>query len=99
MRVNLVAPYWVNTPLVQPKMKEMAAVGITPGKGLTWCDIDDVVSVATKFATDETISGRAFMIAPEGYVDLKDDEEGGWAGEVLREQYKTRRAKGDVVVE
>jgi 5'-hydroxyaverantin dehydrogenase len=97
VRVNLMAPFWVNTPLVQPKMKEMAAAGIAPGKGLTWCDIDDVVSVATKCATDPNTSGRAFVIAPEGYSDLNDDEAGGWAGDALREQYKIRRAGGDRV--
>lgn len=50
-----------------------------------------------KCAIDESVSGRSIYIVPEGYFDVNDDEPGGWAGDFMKEQMKTRRSKGDLV--
>ncbi|KIW47732.1 uncharacterized protein PV06_00397 [Exophiala oligosperma] len=90
VRVNLVAPFWIDTPLVHTKLVEMASLGITPGSGFSFASVNDCVNVATTFATDATISGRAYAVVPEGFVDIDDEESSGWAGEILKEEWKKR---------
>jgi len=98
VRVNLIAPFWINTPLVHPNLPQMAAIGLRPGKGLAFAKSEDVVNVATKFATNESIRGGAFMVVPNGYFDMNENDAGEWTGDVLREQWRVRRAKGDVML-
>ena len=95
VRVNFIAPYWVNTPLVQAVVPKLEAAGIKPGQGFTFADIDLVVDAMVRSATDETVGGKAWGIWPGGYQDLADDEDGRWAGDQLREQMKILREMGD----
>ncbi|KIX02743.1 uncharacterized protein Z518_08685 [Rhinocladiella mackenziei CBS 650.93] len=97
VRTNLIAPLWINTPILQPKLAQLAALGVKPGAGLTFASIDHVVNAVTKSATDETVSKRVFFVVPEGFIDAGDDEAGGWAADCMREQWKVRRSKGDIM--
>lgn len=97
VRVNLVAPFWIDTPLVHSKLVEMAYLGITPGSGFSFASVNDCVNVATTFATDATVSGRAYAVIPEGFVDMDDEESSGWAGEILKEEWEMRTSLSDMV--
>ncbi|KIW75947.1 hypothetical protein Z517_10692 [Fonsecaea pedrosoi CBS 271.37] len=99
VRINCLAPYFMRTPMVENALDTFAAAGMEPGKGFTYVDIETVVDVAGRFAVDESLHGRAMAILPdpERFVDLKDDEEGLWAGEVFKMVQEKRRAAGDVI--
>ncbi|KIW70025.1 hypothetical protein PV04_02336 [Phialophora macrospora] len=92
VRVNLIAPFWISTPLSQQQMTEMASVGMMPGDGFSFASIDDCVNVATKLATEADVNGRAFTVVQEGYLDMDDDDEGSWAGAVLTQQWELTRS-------
>lgn len=98
VHVNLIAPWWINTPLLQPFLPAMAARGIEPGKGMSCASIDLVVDAMTRSATDPSVGGKAFAVVPEGYFDMGDDEAGGWAGDYQRGFFAVRRSKGDLVL-
>ncbi|EXJ72233.1 uncharacterized protein A1O5_04737 [Cladophialophora psammophila CBS 110553] len=99
IRTNCLAPYFMRTPMVENALATFSAAGMEPGKGFTFVDTETVVDVAGRFAVDEGLHGRAVAIfpAPEGAVDLKDDEEGLWAGEAFKMMQEKRRALGDMI--
>jgi NAD(P)-dependent dehydrogenase (short-subunit alcohol dehydrogenase family) len=97
VRVNFIAPYWVETAIVTESLPALKAAGIEPGKGLTYVDIEDVVDAVVRSSTDESVAGKAWGIWPEGYADLKDDETGGWGVEQLMENFAKRQVAGDVL--
>ncbi|OAP61115.1 hypothetical protein AYL99_03316 [Fonsecaea erecta] len=99
IRTNCLAPYFMRTPMIDNSLDTFAAAGMAPGKGFTFVDIEAVVDVAGRFAVDGNLHGRAIAILPdpEGALDLKDDEEGLWAGEVFKMVQDKRRAVGDVI--
>ena len=99
IRTNCLAPYFMDTPMVQNELEAFAAGGMEPGKGFTFVDVEKVVDVASRFAVDESLHGRAFMIVPEpeGVVDLNDDEEGLWGGKVFRGVQERMRAVGLII--
>ncbi|KAL1965505.1 hypothetical protein VTN77DRAFT_5761 [Rasamsonia byssochlamydoides] len=82
-RVNLIAPWIMDTPLVVDWMKMFKAVGAPTG------DVEDVYTAAMRFADDSTINGRAFAVGPKRILDLGDDREGEDAGKVMHGFYKT----------
>jgi NAD(P)-dependent dehydrogenase (short-subunit alcohol dehydrogenase family) len=94
VRVNLIAPYWINTPLVQSVLPALEESGAK----LSWTSIDFVVDAMVRSATDESAGGKAWGIWPEGYSDFQDDEAGGWGGDHLREHFKIQRAQGDKLI-
>ncbi len=81
VRVNLIAPYFVNTPLIKDVVPAFEAAGAK----LSWTSIDSVVDAMVRCATDEGVGGKAFGVWPDGFADFKDDEAGGWGGDQLRE--------------
>lgn len=93
----MIAPCYIQTPIMDDTLKRLEAVGIKPGQGITLSDIADVVPAATKCAVDETATGRCICVCPEGCIDFADDEEGNWAADFLKEQAKLRKENGDVV--
>jgi len=83
IRVNLIAPWIMETPLVVEWLKLFDAVGAPQG------DSKQVVTAAMKFADDKTVNGRAFAIGPKRILDLGDDVEGGDGGSVMHGFYET----------
>ncbi|KAL7276203.1 hypothetical protein RUND412_000821 [Rhizina undulata] len=59
VRVNLVCPYFVDTPLL-PNIAKLLLVGAELAK------VEDVVSAAEKCVCDEEVSGRCLVVAPRG---------------------------------
>jgi NAD(P)-dependent dehydrogenase (short-subunit alcohol dehydrogenase family) len=57
VRINLICPYFVDTPIVPLGGKLMLA-------GLEIAELDDVVDAAARLVCDEAIAGRCLAIAP-----------------------------------
>ncbi|PPJ55994.1 hypothetical protein CBER1_03423 [Cercospora berteroae] len=94
VRCNLLAPWFVDTPLVAPIKNGMAARGIDIGKVLSFASIESCVEAATVCAVDTELHGHALAIQPEGIFDLNDDFEHGWGGDQLRPIIQRRREAG-----
>lgn len=69
IRVNMVCPYFIDTPLVPPGARVLLAGG---GLGKT----EDVVDAATRFVADSRILGRSLVVGPR--IHVKQDSEGVW---------------------
>ncbi len=66
VRVNLICPYFIDTPMLDARVRVMLAGG-------AYGQPEDVVEAATKFVADPSILGRAVMVGPK----LKAQEEDG----------------------
>ena len=95
VRVNLVAPWAVKTPMTEPILKAMEDFGIQEGKGITFAKKETCAEAVGRIAVDETLHGRAFAIMPEGAFDIKDDVEGGYGGQELKVLMGWRKEAGD----
>ncbi|KAL9017394.1 MAG: hypothetical protein Q9185_005272 [Variospora sp. 1 TL-2023] len=69
VRVNMLCPYFMDTPLVNVSVK-MALAGGSLGK------VEDVVDAATRFTADPRVVGRAVTVGPK--LKVKQDEAGEW---------------------
>ncbi|KAF2183249.1 NAD(P)-binding protein [Zopfia rhizophila CBS 207.26] len=69
VRVNLLCPYFIDTPIVTTSAR-IALAGGSLGK------VEDVVDAATRFVADERILGRALVIGPK--IHVKQLEDGEW---------------------
>jgi NAD(P)-dependent dehydrogenase (short-subunit alcohol dehydrogenase family) len=83
-RVNLIAPAWVETPLTQSTLPDLIAYKAISARKPGFARVDQVVEAMVRCATDESAGGKAFAVYPQGYVDMGDDEEGGWAADHMR---------------
>ncbi len=76
IRVNVLAPYFVVTPLLNN-------AGLTLLAGAALGEVKDVTEAATRFMADEKVAGRGLMIGPKGQLDadgsfgLDDINKGG----------------------
>ncbi|KAL2819641.1 hypothetical protein BDW59DRAFT_164969 [Aspergillus cavernicola] len=94
VRCNLLAPWFVDTPLIAPIKNAMAARGIDMATVLAFTSVEACVEAATFCVLDRGLHGRALAVQPEGTFDLKDDMEDGWAGDQMRPIMQRRRAAG-----
>lgn len=80
-------------------LKTLAANGLEPGKSMTFIDIETVVDAAGRLAVDETLSGRTLCVLPEphGIVDIGDDTEGRWGGQILGKIVEQMIADGNLI--
>ena len=95
IRVNLIAPWAVKTPMTAQLLQIMEGMGIQEGEGITFATSETCADAVGRCAVDESIHGRAFAIMPEGAFDLKDDINGGYGGEELKILMSWRKAAGD----
>ncbi|KAL8812154.1 MAG: hypothetical protein Q9200_001234 [Gallowayella weberi] len=70
IRVNLICPYFIDTPLLTASTRALLAGGV-PGKP------EDVVEAATRFAADPRVVGRAVSVGPK--LKVKQDANGEWS--------------------
>jgi 5'-hydroxyaverantin dehydrogenase len=87
IRVNLVAPWYIETPMTKASEflnseagRLLNIVGFAP--------MDRVLSAVLQFCADEGLHGRATGIFPALNEDLGDDHEGAYAGIVLQKHMK-----------
>lgn len=79
VRFNLVAPYFVATPLTESWIPYLQKIGIK------LADIGDVEGAALRFIGDKSIHGRAAGVWKGGAVDLGDDFGGGFGSDAMAE--------------
>lgn len=95
VRCNLIAPWYIDTPMTADIQQYMKEKGVADGQGISFGKIEDVVDTACRCAADEGVKGRAFAIMPEGVRDLGDDLEGKDAGPEVHAIMIQRRGAGD----
>ena len=69
VRVNVLAPYFVDTALLPWQGLALLAGGAMG-------TVEDVVDAATRFMADESIVGRGLVIGPTGYVEQVGGDDG-----------------------
>ena len=69
VRVNLICPYFMDTPILTTATRIFLA-------GALLGDPEDVVEAATRFAADPRIVGRAVSVSPK--VKVEQSEDGEW---------------------
>ena len=69
VRVNMLCPYFVGTPLMTPAARALLAGGPI-GK------LEDVVRAGTRFVADPNVVGRAALVAPR--MRVRQDDAGEW---------------------
>jgi 5'-hydroxyaverantin dehydrogenase len=81
VRVNLVAPWYIDTAITkQPDfLEDNGAILNIVG----YASMDRVVDAIMRFSSDQALYGRAVGIFPKGNEDLGDDLEGRYGGAVL----------------
>lgn len=80
VRLNLVAPFYAETPmthLAAPVLKEV---------GIPMCTIAQVVGAVAILATDEDAWGRSLFVMPDSYSDGGDDSQGLQGGKSFSTQ-------------
>ena len=70
VRVSLICPYFIDTPLLKGMARALLAGG-TMGKA------EDVVEAATRFAADPRVVGRAVSVGPK--MTIKQEANGEWS--------------------
>ncbi|KAI9723193.1 MAG: hypothetical protein M1828_004296 [Chrysothrix sp. TS-e1954] len=83
MRVNLLVPNFVLTPMTADRADEITK------RGYHFSSMDDVVTAAERLVSDENVYGRAISIDRRGICDIKDDHE-----ELDRPIFKFAKAAG-----
>lgn len=78
IRLNLIAPWIMDTPMSQVEVAMFKSVDVPIGR------IEDVVDAVGHCVTDDRITGRSFAVGPHRILDLKDDAEGTDAAEAMR---------------
>ena len=68
VRVNIICPYFMDTPLLKPATR-MILAGVLLGHP------EDVVEAATRFAADPRVVGRAVVVGPKLAVEQSEDGE------------------------
>ncbi|KAL8723913.1 MAG: hypothetical protein Q9166_008223 [cf. Caloplaca sp. 2 TL-2023] len=87
VRVNLLCPYFIDTPLLTAPIRALLAGGLT-GKA------EDVVEAATRFAADPRVVGRAVSVGPK--LKVKQDTNGDWSLVETEDQGVEQRAIWEV---
>jgi 5'-hydroxyaverantin dehydrogenase len=67
VRTNLIAPWFVDTPMVADMKAELVQAGVKWGQGFTWAPADNVVEAATKCAVEDDVDGEYFEV-PVGTI-------------------------------
>lgn len=70
VRVNLMCPYFIETPLLGTASRLILAGGVLG-------NVDDVVEAATRFTADPRVVGRAVTVGPD--LKVKQDDDGNWS--------------------
>ncbi len=87
IRVNMICPYFVETPILTAPVRAILAGGAL-GKA------EDVVEAATRFAADPRVVGRAVSVGPK--LKVKQDVDGDWSLVELEDEDAEQRAIWEV---
>ncbi|KAF2792799.1 NAD(P)-binding protein [Melanomma pulvis-pyrius CBS 109.77] len=89
IRINLIAPWFVKTPMTVDPSKPDAESLMRAGRMYGFAPMENVVDAIMRFSVNEKTTGRAALIMPDGNVDLEDDIWGGYGGPVMQQQMGT----------
>ncbi|KAI9782816.1 MAG: hypothetical protein M1839_004567 [Geoglossum umbratile] len=78
VRISMVAPTYVQTPLTDPFLSDLIA------RSIKFASVSDVTSAFLRLASDPSIDGRSLAVGPDGVFDLRDDFEGFDGGVEMR---------------
>jgi 5'-hydroxyaverantin dehydrogenase len=87
VRVNLVAPWYVETAMTKAPQFLNSEAGMLMNV-MGFAPMDRVMSAVLQFCADERLHGRAAGIFPTSNEDLGDDLEGAYSGMVLQKHMK-----------
>lgn len=87
VRVNLVAPWYIETAMTKAKEFVTSEAGMLLNV-MGFAPMGRVVSAVLQFAADERLHGRAAGIFPLANEDLGDDLEGAYSGMVLQKHMR-----------
>lgn len=87
VRVSLICPYFIDTPLLTTPARILLAGGAL-GKA------EDVVEAATRFVADPRIVGRAVGVGPK--LKVKENEDGEWDLVEETDEFAERKAVWEV---
>ncbi|KAI9758189.1 MAG: 40S ribosomal protein mrp2, mitochondrial [Chaenotheca gracillima] len=73
VRVNMICPYFIDTPLLPPSVHRLLAGGAMG-------EIEDVVDAASRFVADQSIAGRSLVISGKTHVEQKEDGQWEYVG-------------------
>ena len=62
VRVNLIAPWAIKTPMTEPLLATMSTMGIAEGKGITMAKSETCVEAVGRCAVDSSTSGKSRVI-------------------------------------
>lgn len=60
VRTNLIAPWFVDTPMTADMKAGLEQAGVKWGQGFTWAPADNVVEAATKCAVEDDVDGQSY---------------------------------------
>ncbi|KAH7340043.1 hypothetical protein BKA66DRAFT_45611 [Pyrenochaeta sp. MPI-SDFR-AT-0127] len=83
VRVNLVAPWYIETAMTQQPGFLQSEAGVLLNI-MGFAPMERVVDAVVRFSTDENLHGRAAGIFPLANEDLGDDLDGSYSGQVLQ---------------
>jgi 5'-hydroxyaverantin dehydrogenase len=92
VRVNLIAPWYIDTPMVRALPALKGDLGFLIDV-MGYAPMDRVISAVLHFCANDNLHGRAAGIFPLGNEDLGDDLEGAYAGIVLQKHMNDATAK------
>ncbi|KAI9774095.1 MAG: hypothetical protein M1840_005188 [Geoglossum simile] len=70
VRVCMVAPTYIHTPLTDPVLSHLTAAGVK------FAPLSSAISAFLRLASDPAIHGRCLLVGPDRVVDVRDDFEG-----------------------
>jgi 5'-hydroxyaverantin dehydrogenase len=87
VRVNLVAPWYIETAMTKDETFRSSEAGMLM-QIIGFAPIERVVAAVLQFAADQQLHGRAAGIFPMANEDLGDDLEGMFGGQVTQKHMK-----------
>ncbi|KAF2715544.1 NAD(P)-binding protein [Pleomassaria siparia CBS 279.74] len=90
VRINLVAPWFVRTPMLEGRSESDTRTLETVLRIYGLAAIENVVNAVVRLSANEEITGRAVVVMPETVSDLEDDIWGGYGGVVFQDKIGVR---------
>ena len=72
VRTNLIAPWYIDTPMTTDIKKLLAEMGLQEGKGFSFASIDKVTEAIGRCAVDEKVDGRPSHIPTSAFRACRD---------------------------
>ena len=61
VRCNLLAPWYISTPMFEDTARKLESQGIKDGQGVSYGRVEDVVEIAARCLVDESVDGTSWL--------------------------------------